>query len=50
MPEVILGSQSVAEKGGLESHKPRQVREEATHFPEVLGELTKADRAGNQEI
>lgn len=40
----------MVEKGGLDSHKPRQVREEATHFPEVLGELTKADRARNQEI
>lgn len=41
---------SVVEKGGLKSHEPRQAREEATRFPEVLGDLTKVGRTRNQEI
>lgn len=40
----------MVKKGGFEGHKPRQTGDEATGFPAVSGQSTKADGMRNQEI
>lgn len=40
----------MVEKGGLESHEPRKIGDEATCFSEVLGKLTQAGGVRNREI